>query len=79
MCFCVCVCVCDGEECHIIEEGLHGSRGGRSAGGGLCQEDVIMTALAPFESRHPRLGHSLWWLWVMRPRCLHAHATVCDV
>ena len=33
-----------------------------------------MTALAPLESRHPRLGQSLWWLWVMRPRCLHAHA-----
>ena len=27
-------------ECHIIEEGLHGSRGGRSAEGGLCQKDV---------------------------------------
>ena len=24
-----------------------------------------MTALAPLESRHPRLGQSLWWLWVM--------------
>ena len=35
------------------------------SGGGLCQEDVIMTALAPLESRHPRLGQSLWWLWVM--------------
>ena len=23
-----------------------------------------MTALAPLESRHPRLGQSLWWLWV---------------
>ena len=33
-----------------------------------------MTALAPLESCHPRLGQSLWWLWVMRPRCLHAHA-----
>ena len=63
------MCVCVGE-CHIIEEGLHGSRGGRSAWGGLCQEDVIMTALAPLESRHPRLGQSLWWLWVMRPRCV---------
>ena len=29
-----------GGECHIIEEGLHGSRGGRSAEGGLCQKDV---------------------------------------
>ena len=36
--------------------------------------NVIMTALAPLESRHPRLGQSLWWLWFMRPRCLHAHA-----
>ena len=35
----VCVCVCR-RECHIIEEGLHGSRGGRSAEGGLCQKDV---------------------------------------
>ena len=47
--------------------------GAQGGGGGLCQEDVIMTALAPLESRHPRLGQS-WWLWVMRPRCLHAHA-----
>ena len=35
----VCMCVPRGE-CHIIEEGLHGSRGGRSAEGGLCQKDV---------------------------------------
>ena len=62
-----------------IEEGLHGSRGGHSAGGGLCQKDVIMTALAPLESRHPRLGQSLWWLWVMRPQCLHAHAAPAGV
>ena len=41
--------------------------------------DVIMTALAPLESRHPRLGQSLWWLWVMRPRCLHAHAAPAGV
>ena len=38
-----------------------------------------MTALAPLESRHPRLGQSLWWLWVMRPRCLHAHAAPAGV
>ena len=38
-----------------------------------------MTALAPLESRHPRPGQSLWWLWVMRPRCLHAHATPAGV
>ena len=44
---CVCVginglmCVGGGGGgCHIIEEGLHGSRGGRSAEGGLCQKDV---------------------------------------
>ena len=40
----VCVCVCvlgeEGGGCHIIEEGLHGSRGGRSVEGGLCQKDV---------------------------------------
>ena len=29
---------------------------------------VIMTALAPLESRHPCLGQSLWWLWFMRPQ-----------
>ena len=34
------VCVGGGGGCHIIEEGLHGSRGGRSAEGGLCQKDV---------------------------------------
>ena len=39
-----------------------------------CMMKSIMTALAPLESRHPRLGQSLWWLWVMRPQCLHAHA-----
>ena len=39
----------------------------------------IMTALAPLESRHPRLGQSLWWLWVMRPQCLHAHAAPAGV
>ena len=33
-----------------------------------------MTALAPLECRHPRLGQSLWRLGVMRPQCLHAHA-----
>ena len=38
-----------------------------------------MTARAPLESRHPRLGQSLWWLWVMRPRCLHAHAAPAGV
>ena len=52
---------------------------GAQRGGGLCQEDVIMTALATLESRHPRLGQSLWWLWVMRPRCLHAHAAPAGV
>ena len=41
--------------------------------------ESIMTALAPLESRHPRLGQSLWWLWVMRPRCLHAHAAPAGV
>ena len=34
-----------------------------------CPMNVIMTALAPLESRHPRLGQSLWWLWFMRPQC----------
>ena len=38
-----------------------------------------MTALAPLESRHPRLGQGLWWLWDMRPRCLHAHAAPAGV
>ena len=38
-----------------------------------------MTALAPLECRHPRLGQSLWRLGVMRPRCLHAHATPAGV
>ena len=52
---------------------------GAQRGGSLCQEDIIMTALAPLESRHPRLGQSLWWLWVMRPRCLHAHAAPAGV
>ena len=33
---------------------------------------IIMTALAPLECRHPRLGQSLWRLGVMRPQCLHA-------
>ena len=37
----------------------------------------IMTALAPLESRHPRLG--LWRLGVMRPRCLHVHAAPAGV
>ena len=41
--------------------------------------DVIMTALAPLENRHPRLGQSLWWLWVMRPQCPHAHAAPAGV
>ena len=53
------------------------------SGGGpvpeVCLMDVIMTALAPLESRHPRLGQSLWWLWVMRPWCLHAHAAPAGV
>ena len=44
-----------------------------------CLMKVIMTALAPLECRHPRLGQSLWWLWVMRPRCLHAHAAPAGV
>ena len=42
-------------------------------------DESIMTALAPLESRHPCLGQSLWWLWVMRPRCLHAHAAPAGV
>ena len=41
--------------------------------------NVIMTALAPLESRHPRLGQGLWWLWFMRPQCLHAHAAPAGV
>jgi len=28
---------------------------GAQRGGSLCQEDIIMTALAPLESRHPRV------------------------
>ena len=34
-------CVCGGGGgCDIIEEGLHGSRGGRPAEGGVCQKEV---------------------------------------
>ena len=44
-----------------------------------CLMKSIMTALAPIKSRHPRLGQSLWWLWVMRPQCLHAHASPAGV
>ena len=40
---------------------------------------IIMTALAPLERRHPRLGQSLWRLGVMRPQCLHAHAASAGV
>ena len=40
---------------------------------------IIMTALAPLECRHPRLGQSLWRLGVMRPQCLHAHAAPAGV
>ena len=36
-----CVCVGGGGGgCDIIEEGLHGSRGGRPAEGGVCQKEV---------------------------------------
>ena len=38
-----------------------------------------MTALAPLECRHPRLGQSLWRLGVMRPQCLHARAAPAGV
>ena len=31
---------------------------------------IIMTALAPLECRHPRLGQSLWRLGVMKPQCV---------
>ena len=34
------VCGGGGGGCNIIEEGLHGSKGGRPAEGGLCQKDV---------------------------------------
>ena len=34
---------------------------------------IIMTALAPLECRHPRLGQSLWRLGVMSV-CVYAHA-----
>ena len=40
---------------------------------------IIMTALAPLECCHPRLGQSLWRLGVMRPQCLHAHAAPAGV
>ena len=40
---------------------------------------IIMTAPAPLECRHPRLGQSLWRLGVMRPQCLHAHAAPAGV
>ena len=40
---------------------------------------IIMTALAPLECRHPRLGQSLWRLGVMRPQCLHARAAPAGV
>ena len=49
----------------------------------LCQRGclmrIIMTALAPLECHHPRLGQSLWRLGVMRPQCLHAHAAPAGV
>ena len=37
---CVYVCVCGGGGCHIKEEGLHGSRGGRSTEGARAKKDV---------------------------------------
>ena len=40
---------------------------------------TIMTALAPLEYPHPRLGQSLWRPGVMRPQCLHAHAAPAGV
>ena len=40
---------------------------------------IIMSALAPLECRHPRLGQSLWRLGVMRPQCLHTHAAPAGV
>ena len=42
-----------------------------------CLMKSIMTALAPLKSRHPRLGQSLWWLWVMRPQCACVPVCVC--
>ena len=75
------VCV-GGGGCHIIG-GPAWVQGWALSGGGPvpegCLMNVIMTALAPLESRHPRLGQSLWWLWVMRPQCLHAHAAPAGV
>ena len=44
-----------------------------------CLMRTIMTALAPLECRHPRLGHSLRRVGVMRPQCLHAHAAPAGV
>ena len=34
------MCVWGGGGCHIKEEGLHGSRGGRLAGGACAKKDV---------------------------------------
>ena len=53
-----------------------GPGAGAQRGGGLCQKDVIMTALAPLESRHPRLGQSLWRLWDMSDVCVWGGGSV---
>ena len=53
---------------------------GAQRGGGLCQEDVIMTAVAPLESRHPRLGQSHWWLCVcVCVICTFRGGSLCSV
>ena len=40
LCVRVCVRLCAWGECHIKEEGLHGSRGGRPAEGACAKKDV---------------------------------------
>ena len=73
---CVCVCVCAGGMPYYTRMGP--GVGAQQGGGGGCARRMS-SSLAPLESRHPRLGQSLWWLWVMRPRSLHAHAAPAGV
>ena len=79
----VCVSVCVAGEMPYYRGTPAWVQGWAPSGGGPvpegCLMESIMTALAPLESRYPRLGQSLWWLWVMRPRCLHAHAAPAGV
>ena len=72
-CVCVCVCMCQRGGMPYYRGRPAPVQGWALSGGGPvlegCLMDVIMTALAPLESRHPRLGQSLWWLWVAVCMC----------